>query len=123
MEDLVLFLVYMTVLNLVLLVGCLIADYVFPHIPFIARYLESLPAWEDEEEEDESFCQQNLSKVRAKRKQKSSKTMKMKLNMKMKMKMMLKWCIALTSQVGRRSGHRRAKRLPNRNFKKKITKI
>ena len=123
MEDLVLFLVYMTVLNLVLLVGCLIGDKVFPHIPFIERYLESLPAWEDEEEEDESFCQQNLSKVRAKRKQKSSKTMKMKLNMKMKMKMMLKWCIALTSQVGRRSGHRRAKRLPNRNFKKKITKI
>ena len=50
MEDLVLFLVYATVLNGVLCVGCLVADYIFPHIPFIERYLESLPAWDDEEE-------------------------------------------------------------------------
>ena len=50
MEDLVLFLVYATVLNGVLCVGCLVADYIFPHIPFIERYLESLPAWDDAEE-------------------------------------------------------------------------
>lgn len=50
MEDLVLFLVYATVLNGVLCVGRLVADYIFPHIPFIERYLESLPAWDDEEE-------------------------------------------------------------------------
>lgn len=50
MEDLVLLLIYMTVLNGVLCVGCLVADYIFPHIPFIERYLESLPAWDDEEE-------------------------------------------------------------------------
>ena len=31
-------------------VGCLIADFVFPHIPFIERYLESLPDWDDEED-------------------------------------------------------------------------
>ena len=49
MEDLVLFLIYMTVLNGVLCMGCLVADYIFPHIPFIERYLESLPAWDDEE--------------------------------------------------------------------------
>lgn len=36
----------------VLCVGCIIADYVFPHIPFIERWLESLPAWEDEDEDD-----------------------------------------------------------------------
>lgn len=30
-------------------VGCLIADFVFPHIPFIERFLESLPDWEDED--------------------------------------------------------------------------
>ena len=36
----------------VLCVGCLIADYVFPHIPFIERWIESLPAWEDEDEDD-----------------------------------------------------------------------
>lgn len=35
---------------LVLGAGGLIADYVFPHIPFIQRLLDSLPAWEDEEE-------------------------------------------------------------------------
>lgn len=32
----------------VLCVGCLVADYVFPHIPFIERWLESLPNWDDE---------------------------------------------------------------------------
>lgn len=47
MEDLVLFLIYMGGLNVVLLIGCLIADYVFPHIPFIERYLDSLPDWDD----------------------------------------------------------------------------
>lgn len=35
---------------LVLGVGGLIADYVFPHIPFIEKYLDSLPDWEEEEE-------------------------------------------------------------------------
>lgn len=34
---------------LILLISCLIADYVFPHIPFIERYLESLPASEDDD--------------------------------------------------------------------------
>ena len=34
----------------VLGVGGLVADYVFPHIPFIQRYLDSLPDWDDEEE-------------------------------------------------------------------------
>lgn len=48
MEELTLFLLYMTGLNVVLLIGCFIADYVFPHIPFIERYLERLPDWEDE---------------------------------------------------------------------------
>lgn len=52
MEDLALFLFYMSGLNAVLLVGCLIADYVFPHIPFIERYLESLPDWEGEDYEE-----------------------------------------------------------------------
>lgn len=35
----------------VLGVGGLIADYVFPHIPFIQRFLDSLPNWDEEEEE------------------------------------------------------------------------
>ena len=33
---------------LILFVGGLISDYVFPHIPFIQRFLDSLPDWEDE---------------------------------------------------------------------------
>ena len=37
----------------VLGVGGLVADYVFPHIPFIQRYLDSLPDWDDEVEEYE----------------------------------------------------------------------
>lgn len=36
---------------LILSVGCLIADYVFPHIPFIQRFLDSLPDWDEEEDE------------------------------------------------------------------------
>lgn len=35
----------------VLGIGGLIADYVFPHIPFIQKYLDSLPDWDEEEEE------------------------------------------------------------------------
>ena len=47
MEDLVLFLFYMTGFNVVLLFYCLIADYVLPHIPFVERYLDSLPDWDE----------------------------------------------------------------------------
>ena len=34
---------------MVLGIGCLIADFVVPHIPFIQRWLDSLPDWDDEE--------------------------------------------------------------------------
>lgn len=34
---------------LVLGIGCLVADFVFPHIPFIERFLNTLPDWEDED--------------------------------------------------------------------------
>ena len=37
---------------LILGIGGLIADYVFPHIPFIEKYLDSRPLWEDEEEKE-----------------------------------------------------------------------
>ena len=30
-------------------IGGVIADYAFPHIPFIQRFIDSLPEWEDEE--------------------------------------------------------------------------
>ena len=35
-------------------IGALIADYVFPHIPFIQRYLDRLPDYEDDEEVERS---------------------------------------------------------------------
>ena len=37
---------------LILGVGCLIADFVFPRIPLIERFLDSLPEFEDDEELD-----------------------------------------------------------------------
>ena len=37
---------------LILGIGGLIADYVFPHNTFIEKYLDSLPLWEDEEEKE-----------------------------------------------------------------------
>lgn len=47
----------------VLGIGALIADYVFPHIPFIQRYLDSLPDYED----DEELYQQELARIRRRR--------------------------------------------------------
>lgn len=34
---------------LVLGIGAVIADYIFPRIPFIQQYLDSLPDWDEEE--------------------------------------------------------------------------
>ena len=49
MDDLVIFLGYTAAILLILGIGGLIADYVFPHIPFIERFIDSLPEWDDEE--------------------------------------------------------------------------
>jgi hypothetical protein len=49
MSDLVIFLGYTAAILLILGIGGLIADYVFPHIPFIERLIDSLPEWDDEE--------------------------------------------------------------------------
>lgn len=48
MDDLVIFLGYTSAILLILGIGGLIADYVFPHIPFIERLIDSLPEWDDE---------------------------------------------------------------------------
>lgn len=48
---------------MVLGICALIADYVFPHIPFIQRYLDSLPDYEDDEEQ----YQQELARIRRRR--------------------------------------------------------
>lgn len=52
MEDLAMFLLYMVGLNAVLLVGGLIADYVFPHITFIERFLDSITELEEYDYEE-----------------------------------------------------------------------
>lgn len=49
MSDLAIFLGYTAAILLILGIGGLIADYVFPHIPFIERFIDSLPEWDDEE--------------------------------------------------------------------------
>lgn len=49
MSNLVPFLGYTAAILLILEIGGLIADYVFPHIPFIERFIDSLPEWDDEE--------------------------------------------------------------------------
>ena len=49
MDDLVIFLWCTAAILLILGIGGLIADYVFPHIPFIERLIDSLPEWDDEE--------------------------------------------------------------------------
>ena len=50
MADLVISLAILCVFLLVLGAGCLIADVVFPHIPFLQKWLESLPEYEDDTE-------------------------------------------------------------------------
>lgn len=49
MSDLAIFLGYTAAILLILGIGGLIADYVLPHIPFIERFIDSLPEWDDEE--------------------------------------------------------------------------
>lgn len=49
MSNLVSFLGYTAAILLILGIGGLIADYVFPHVPFIERFIDSLPEWDDEE--------------------------------------------------------------------------
>lgn len=48
LDEAVVALAILTGYLLILFVGGLISDYVFPHIPFIQRFLDSLPDWEDE---------------------------------------------------------------------------
>ena len=53
LEDLVVNLAILCGFLAVLGVGGLIADYVFPHIPFIQRFLDTLPDWDEDEDEFE----------------------------------------------------------------------
>lgn len=44
-------------------IAFIVADYVFLHIPFIQRYLDSLPDYED----DEELYQQEMARIRRRR--------------------------------------------------------
>ena len=50
LDEAVVALAILTGYLLILCVGCLIADYVFPHIPISQRFLDSLPDWDEEED-------------------------------------------------------------------------
>lgn len=52
MDDLFILSVYLGAFAVLLAVGGFIADYIFPHIPFIENWLNSLPDYEDEEGEE-----------------------------------------------------------------------
>lgn len=49
-DAVVVFLIYMVGIFAALAVGCIVADYIFPRIPFIQRWLDTLPDWDEEEE-------------------------------------------------------------------------
>lgn len=49
-DCLLVFFVYMGSFCLLLGIGAFVADYVFPHIPFLNKWLESLPEFEEEDE-------------------------------------------------------------------------
>lgn len=50
---------------LVLGIGGFIADYIFPRIPFIQNYIDSLPDYEDDEEVYQQFLQEQRARRRA----------------------------------------------------------
>ena len=52
-------------LMIVLGVGAFIADVIFPHIPFLNRWLDSLPDYEDDEELYEQYLAECRARHRA----------------------------------------------------------
>ncbi len=49
MDDLVIMLAELAAFLIILGIGGLIADYILPHIPFIQRFIDTLPDWGDED--------------------------------------------------------------------------
>lgn len=56
----------------VLGIGALIADYVFPHIPFIQRYLDRLPDYEDDEEVERQYREEQRQRRLARQRRRAS---------------------------------------------------
>lgn len=57
----------------VLGIGALIADYVFPHIPFIQRYLDRLPDYEDDEEVERQYGEEQRQRRLARQRRRASR--------------------------------------------------
>lgn len=57
----------------VLGIGALIADYVFPHIPFIQRYLDRLPDYEDDEEVERQYIEKLRQRRLARQRRRASR--------------------------------------------------
>ena len=51
----------------------LIADYVFPHIPFIQRYLDRLPDYEDDEEVERQYREELRQRWLARQRRRASR--------------------------------------------------
>lgn len=57
----------------VLGIGALIADYVFPYIPFIQRYLDRLPDYEDDEEVERQYREEQRQRRLARQRRRASR--------------------------------------------------
>ena len=57
----------------VLGIGALIADYVFPHIPFIQRYLDRLPDYEDDDEVERQYREEQRQRRLARQRRRASR--------------------------------------------------
>ena len=57
----------------VLGIGALIADYVFPHIPFIQRHLDRLPDYEDDEEVERQYREELRQRRLARQRRRASR--------------------------------------------------
>lgn len=67
MGEAVVGLIILSVFLGILGIGGLIADYIFPHIPFIQNYIDSLPDYEDDEEVYQQFLEEQRARRRARR--------------------------------------------------------
>lgn len=54
-------------------IGALIADYIFPHIPFIQRYLDRLPDYEDDEEVERQYREELRQRRLARQRRRASR--------------------------------------------------
>lgn len=66
-------LMVLAVLLGILGIGALIADYVFPHIPFIQRYLDRLPDYEDDEEVERQYREELRQRRLARQRRRASR--------------------------------------------------